>query len=182
MLMTKKDFTDLLTKTCDYKQGDVNPERSEGVASERSEGVSLPESWLSIREKVVPYVAKAYRFARSVIAEDDRIWGCHHREFKDCYLTAKTHRPTDDRIGGELFATIMPNNYIDHVEVRWDPLPQGKVEWWGELIADLYNLTLVFHLSEDEKIEMKCYYDRHYYHVEYFKYSNQKTGEEISYK
>lgn len=143
----------------------------------------LPEQWLRNRAKLVPYVARAHRFAvavaRACYRDSARAKTCDFKEYADCRLSALVLRKTE-------LSALPPGFTVDPVPcvcVAFEPIRKSLGQFTYNYEPRIGLLTFRFFLSENAFIKVQAVGDEEWgwIHLKSFSLVNKASGDEKNY-
>lgn len=150
---------------------------------EKSNFDDLPEQWLRNRAKLVPYVARAHRFAvdvaRACYRDSARAKMCDFKEYTDCRLSALVLRKTE-------LLTPPPGFTFDTVPcvcVAFEPIRKSLGQFTYNYEPRIGLITIRFFLTENAFIKVQGAGDEEWWwlHLKSFSLVNKASGEEKNY-
>lgn len=142
----------------------------------------LPEQWVRKRDKLVPYVARAYRFAVRIAKAANKNFSMHcaARDYSDCRLSGLISREDDEM--SPLYWSLTRNPAIK-VRVFFDPVRKslGQFSFDYDLKEEI--ITIRFFLSENSFIKAEavaCEWAP-WLHLKSFSLVNKASGDEKNY-
>lgn len=143
----------------------------------------LPEQWLRNRAKLVPYVARAHRFAidvaRACYRDGAKVKTCDFKEYADCRLSALVLRKT-------WAPTPLPGFTFDRVpcvSVAFEPIRKSLGQFTYDYEARIGLITIRFFLTENTFIKVQANGDEFWGHIclKSFSLVNKASGDEKNY-
>ena len=106
----------------------------------------LPEQWVRHRAKLVPYVARAYRFAITQIKEGNKELSktCGFKEYSDCRLSALLYREGQEA------------GPVAKVSVAFEPVRKSLGQFSFDYDLKEERITMRFFLTESTFIKMEA--------------------------
>ena len=106
----------------------------------------LPEQWVRHRAKLVPYVARAYRFAITQIKEGNKEHSktCGFKEYSDCRLSALLYREGQEA------------GPVAKVSVAFEPVRNSLGQFSFDYDLKEERITMRFFLTESTFIKMEA--------------------------
>ena len=106
----------------------------------------LPEQWVRHRAKLVPYVARAYRFAIAQIKEGNKELSktCGFKEYSDCRLSALLYREGQEA------------GPVAKVSVAVEPVRKSLGQFSFDYDLKEQRIAMRFFLSENTFIKMEA--------------------------
>lgn len=143
----------------------------------------MPEQWLRNRAKLVPYVARAHRFAvdvaRACYRDGAKAKTCDFKEYADCRLSAlvlrKTWAPTP--LPGFTFDTV------PCVSVAFEPIRKSLGQFTYDYEGRINLITIRFFLTENSFIKVQAGGDEFWgwIYLKSFSLVNKASGDEKNY-
>ena len=142
----------------------------------------LPEQWVRKRDKLVPYVARAYRFAVRIAKAANKNFSMHcaARDYSDCRLSGLISREDDEM--SPLYWSLTRNPAIK-VRVFFDPVRKSLGQFSFDYDLKEERITIRFFLSENSfiKAEAEACEWAPWLHLKSFSLVNKASGDEKSY-
>ena len=141
----------------------------------------LPEQWVRHRAKLVPYVARAYRFAITQIKEGnkERSKTCDFKEYSDCRLSALLYREGQEA------------GPVAKVSVAFEPVRKSLGQFSFDYDLKEQRIAMRFFLTENTFIKMEAVavdfgatsieYCKNWLHLKSFSLVNKLSGDEKNY-
>lgn len=149
---------------------------------DRSNFDDLPEQWLKIRAKIVPYVARAYRFAVSEgkLGNKDSIKSYGWKEYSDCRLTSILYRPDQEK--GPIFWNMFIYYPVNKVSVAFEPVRKSLGQFTFDYDIEEKTIVIRFFLTENSFIKVTANSDHGYWlPLKSFSLVNKLSGDEKNY-